>query len=573
LAENACDACVSSTPDRGVLPRWLFLRLLGVVHLVAFTSVWVQADGLFGAEGISPAGPYLEQAARVLGARGDSLWLRVPTLAWWLGTDAGAIDLMCGAGVLFALLLVVGLLPRLTLVALWALYLSVFSISGIFLGYQWDILLLEVTLLAVFYAPDGLWPRPATEAAPSWIAIWMLRLLFFKLMFSAGVVKHGNPTWDALTALDFHFWTQPLPHGAAWFAHTLSEGWRAVGVSFTMYAELVVPFLVFVNPRRGRLLVFAFVSAFVLYVIDGRLGLLSTSALVGLAVVLDDRVLGRVIPGAVPEGTRGVASRMAVFWLTALLMVAIAGTGNYGFFNLLTLVLGLTLLDDGALRRVVPRRWRDEIDGRNAPAPLPARAVVYAAALVLVPLSGLRMLDLVDGGVRAEHAATRWLDEVREPLLSKARPFASVNGYGLFARMTTSRYELIVEGTADGREWKRYGFTYKPDDPASAPPVVGVHMPRLDWQMWFAALQPRCGRRAWFLDFLERLLEGSEAVSGLLALDPFPEQPPRMVRVRRARYTFTGPDVRASTGAVWAVEDAGSYCRAFTLKALRRARK
>ena len=193
------------------------------------------------------------------------------------------------------------------------------------------------------------------------------------------------------------------------------------------------------------------------------------------------------------------------------------------------------------------------------------------------------MVDLVDRGVRQDAVEAEaptvvqrglaWVDAAREPWLKAARPFASVNGYGLFARMTTSRYELLVEGSADGRTWKRYGFKYKPDDPLAAPPVVGVHMPRLDWQLWFAALQPKCGRRAWFLDFVERLLEGSSAVDGLLAENPFRDKPPRMVRVRRAKYSFSDRETRSSTGRVWQVEKAGAYCPAFTLKRLREARR
>ncbi len=577
---------VASLPERGVLPRWVFLRLLGVVHLVAFLSFWVQAKGLVGENGISPAEAYLKRVGTALTKQGDWIGLKVPTIAWWFGADDASIAWICGAGVVCALVLVVGILPRLMVALLWVLYLSVFSVAGVFLGYQWDILLLEVTFLAFFYAPDGFWPKPGSEAAPSRVATWMMRLLWFKLMFSAGVVKFGNPTWDALTALDYHYWTQPLPHGAAWFAHNFSDSMRTVGVSFTMFAELVVPFLVFFNPRRTRLLLWAAVSAFALFAVDGQLGLTSVAVLVGLAALLDDRVLGRVVPGAVPAGPDGVASRMGAFCVTVTLMVGITSTGNYGFFNLLTVVLAVTLLDDAALRPLVPQRWRADMDGTNPRAPWPALAWVYVAALVLVPMSAMRMLDLVgrdtlrDAKAASEaqeaspaQQAMALIDRTRGPLLDFTRPFASINGYGLFARMTTTRHELVVEGSRDGKAWKRYGFKYKPDDPKAAPPVIGVHMPRLDWQMWFAALQPKCGRRAWFLDFLERLLEGSDAVHGLLADNPFPAEPPRMVRVRRERYTFTDAGTRAATERVWVVKDAGDYCPTFTLNRLRASRR
>ena len=79
-----------------------------------------------------------------------------------------------------------------------------------------------------------------------------------------------------------------------------------------------------------------------------------------------------------------------------------------------------------------------------------------------------------------------------------ARKYAAVNGYGLFARMTKTRYELQFEGSIDGQVWRPYSFRYKPNSPGEMPSFAGVHMPRLDWQLWFSALRPRCSER-WFL--------------------------------------------------------------------------
>ena len=191
--------CHRGAVDRR-LTRWVFLRLLAVVYLVALVSYWVQVDGLIGSEGILPLGDHLAWAEQQFGeeARG-----RLPTLFWW-GHSDGALHATLGAGVVLALLLLVGVAPGLMLVALWGIYLSLVVAGQVFLGFQWDALLLETTLLSLFYAPWRLrprWPggeRPVPRGGP-----WLIRFLLFKLMFLSGIVKLIclDPTWWELTAL------------------------------------------------------------------------------------------------------------------------------------------------------------------------------------------------------------------------------------------------------------------------------------------------------------------------------------------------------------------------------------
>ena len=113
--------------------------------------------------------------------------------------------------------------------------------------------------------------------------------------------------------------------------------------------------------------------------------------------------------------------------------------------------------------------------------------------------------------------------------------------------MTTSRLEIVVQGSDDGANWQDYAFRYKPGDPRRAPPVVAPHQPRLDWQMWFAALS-NWHSSPWFANFMVRLLEGSPPVVGLLARNPFPAKPPRYVRAGLFSYEFTSGAERARTG-------------------------
>src|SRR5439155_1111757 len=107
--------------------------------------------------------------------------------------------------------------------------------------------------------------------------------------------------------------------------------------------------------------------------------------------------------------------------------------------------------------------------------------------------------------------------------------FRIVNGYGLFRVMTKDRCEIVIEGSADGIDWLPYEFKWKPGDVKRAPGWCAPHQPRLDWQMWFAALDsPR--ENPWLSGLVVRLLQGSPDVTRLLAHSPFPNTPPRYVR-------------------------------------------
>ena len=188
--------------------RWLFLRLLGVVYLIAFASLTVQITGLVGERGILPAGQFLDSARSMAGADAYRL---LPTV-FWLGASDAALGAVVWAGAGLALLLVFGVAPLVTLPLLWLLYLSLSIAGQDFLSFQWDALLLEAGFLAILWAPGGWLPR-RFQRRPSELARWLLVFLLFKLIFLSGITKlaSGDPTWRTLTALDFHFQTQPLP--------------------------------------------------------------------------------------------------------------------------------------------------------------------------------------------------------------------------------------------------------------------------------------------------------------------------------------------------------------------------
>ena len=493
-------------PPSYAFAGWLFLRLLGIVYLVAFWSLAVQVRGLVGHDGILPAREYVAAVTQWADTHqvGLDRFRLVPTLCWFATSDRFLEGLSVG-GAALAALMVVGVAPAVLLPLLWVIYLSLTVVCQDFLSYQWDTLLLETGLLAIFVAPLTRWDRLRRAGDPPRIARWLLWWLLFRLMFGSGIVKlaSGDSTWHGLTALAYHYETQPLPTPVAWFAHHLPSWFQKASTAATLGVELVAPWFVFA-PRRLRAL--------------------ACALLVGL---------------------QGL----------------IALSGNYAFFNLLTLALCLLLWDDAMLERIAPvlrRRARMEAverRGINHRGHWPMW-MLAGIALVTVPVSIVTIAS--QAGMSVPGAA------IVAPLARLVDPFRSVNSYGLFAVMTTTRPEIVVEGSDDGVTWLPYEFKYKAGDVRRGLSWVAPHQPRLDWQMWFAALG-RYEGEFWFQSFCARLLEGSPSVLGLLAYDPFHGRPPRLVRGVFYQYHFADAATRARDGVWWTRERFGSYSPVLSL--------
>jgi lipase maturation factor 1 len=321
--------------------------------------------------------------------------------------------------------------------------------------------------------------------------VMLFRWLLFRLMFLSGVVKltSHDPVWRDFTALAFHYMTQPLATPLAWYMYQLPLGFQRFSTASVLFIELLIPFLFFA-PRPWR---FA----------------------------------GGVV---------------ALF-----LQVMIFLTGNYTFFNLLTMSLCVFLFDDRAFERVR----------------LPARVArtsafaVGAAAIVIVALSVWELEEMFEQSASPENA-----------LMRIAGPFQIANTYGLFASMTTTRPEIIVQGSRDGVTWLNYEFPFKPGDLRQPPRWAAPYQPRLDWQMWFAALSDYRGS-PWFTNLMVRLLQGSPDVLGLLKTNPFPQAPPRYVRAELFEYSFTNYAARRATGEWWSRLPKGLYFPQISLEDVR----
>jgi lipase maturation factor 1 len=481
---------------------WLFMRLLGVVFAAAFLSLGSQILGLVGHDGILPAQDYLDAVRSQLGSR--AIWF-APTLCWF-STDDSFLRALCTCGTACAALLALGVMPIVTLFGAWACYLSLVVVGQDFLWFQWDGLLLEAGFLALLIAPWRWFSRPDRDPAPSRAGVWILRWLLFRLMFSSAVVKwtSGDPAWRTLTALQFHYQSQPLPPWTAWYAHHLPAAFQKFSAGVMFVIEGLVPLLMFA-PRRPR-----------------------------------------------------IAAAFAI----AFLQILIALTGNYGFFNLLTLALCVLWMDDGAWAwRWKLARGGTPVASRPPDVPrAPARRVVGAlAAAIVVVLFAISLVPLAG----ALSLPTRWLGPL-PAMQSGLSTFRIVDPYGLFAVMTTTRDEIVLEGSVDGAVWQEYAFRDKPGQLTRRPTFTTPAMPRLDWQMWFAALSDY-RRQPWFLRFCERVLHHSPAVRALMAPGAFQSAPPRYLRAVVYEYRFTTAAERRASGAWWSRELRGLYCPVLTL--------
>jgi predicted DCC family thiol-disulfide oxidoreductase YuxK len=462
---------------------------IGLCYLAAFWSFGAQVRGLIGSDGLAPAASYLEAVAKQLG---PARYWELPTLAWASASD-GALVGYCAAGALASLGLILDVAAGPCALACWALYLSLSVVGADFMGFQWDVLLLEAGLIAVFLAPWALRPKRRTEASRG--ALWLMRLLLFKLILQSGMVKllSGDSSWRNLTALEYHYWSQPLPTPLAWWADRLPAGFQKFSCAALFAVELGAPWLL-LGPRRVR-----------------------------------------------AAGAAAIAA----------LMVLIALTGNYGFFNFITIVFCVAALDDSfpLLARLAPKA------APRAPSPWRGRAVAVFAALWLA-VGGVEWA--VQAGVRPPLQAA-W-----SALMNAASPLRSINNYGLFAVMTTTRDEISVDVSVDGHEWREWPFRYKPGDLRRAPPVVAPHMPRLDWQMWFASLG---APSPWFGNLLYRLMKGSPDVEALLGPPPFGGALPKYARGTIWSYRFATPEERRADGSWWRRERKGLYFPVVSLKA------
>jgi len=347
---------------------------------------------------------------------------------------------------------------------------------------------------------------PTREVTPL-VTVLALRFMLFRVELGAGLIKlRHDSCWRDLTCLYFHHETQPLPNPMSALAHRLPKLALRGGVAFSHLVQVVAPFgLFFPQPVSS-------------------------------------------ISGALIIGHQ-------------LLLIVF---GNYAWLNWLTVVLGLTAMDDRSLGLVVPHSFVAMLENASAP-----QSQAFEVAVVLVGLATIAMGTIPVKDLFSKH----------QKMNATYNPLHLVSSYGAFGSVTKTRYEIVVEGTdaldlGPGTVWREYGFRGKPGEPHRRPPQVAPYHLRLDWLMWFLPFSVIVmgervfvsRRERWFMRFVERLLEADAPTRALLRIDPFGDTPPTFVRARFVKYTFANAEQRRTNGVVWMREPKGMYLSPISLE-------
>jgi lipase maturation factor 1 len=492
-------------PDRRLAARWLFLRALGGIYFSAFFSLIFQIRGLIGPNGILPAGDYLRAVEQSLGG-----WQRVwyaPTLLWW-SSGPVALSALCWAGMLGSLLLLLNIWPRGMLTICFVCFLSFVSAAQDFSSYQSDGMLLAAGFVSFFFAPPGMRPGLGVTHPASRASLFLLQWEWFRIYFESGVVKllSGDREWRDFTAMNEYYQNGPLPTWIGWYAQHLPHWFHAATVGATLALELGVVWMLFL-PRRWRIACFFVVTPWQIFVI-----------------------------------------------LTA----------NYAFLNYLVLAMGVLLLDDRFVLKILPERWKNRTTTAFESNATPVKEPRGWGGRLRGPWKFLKLnassvLLLWIG--YATTAQLIWMF-TRAPLptipVAALEPFRIANQYGLFAVMTRGRYEIEFQGSTDGQHWVAYPFRYKPQELNQPPPIYAPYQPRFDWNLWFASLGS--WREYPIVPNTEaRLLSNDKDVLDLFADNPFAQEAPRQIRVVLWQYWFATMAEKRETGMWWRRQLVGLY--------------
>ena len=549
----------------------LFLSSLGLIHAIAFWSYYVQFPGLLSASGIEPVHRLLPYAAPTLHRLGwtddDSLCELVAILGMILGTVIWSG--VCQHGLLFGLQA--------------ALYSVLVRSGGTFYSFQWDTLLLETTAItALTYAP-WLRLRPTVELASS-LAPWPLRFLLFKLMYMSGVVKlQANcPTWLNLTALEYHFGTQCLPGPLAWHAQQMHPFLLRFGVAVTLWLEIPATLMLLIPSktvrRTGALLQLVLQ---VMIILTGSYNFFNLLTMALCIPVMEEAVSSNKTP-----------RHRTFLWYMACWIYALWTFLSMFEISTVEETLSIRLLKapqevDGYTETIIPlvlytvtacmafQTLRHTISRRSP--------FVLVHGIVCLGVIGLVALPLFSLTPKLQQRGFVGSQKLFTPLhQTYARPYHLANGYGLFRRMTgvstttnatqgwaglppsvVARPEIILEARLEGSEdeWHELNFRWKPGNETFLPQQVAPHQPRLDWQMWFAALGT-LSNNPWLIHLVKKLLDGCEPVLDLLGDSALTGRKVLQIRAKVYHYDFTriesdwsetipGAEILPANGSFW----------------------
>ncbi|XP_063400829.1 lipase maturation factor 2-like isoform X1 [Mytilus trossulus] len=563
-----------------------FLWGMAAIYLLAFSSLYVQIPGLYGDNGILPARLAVGKAAKSFAdlLDGHPTLLRLMPMIG-LDTETG-LDLLCILGILisFAALLFQAARDVFAFTLLWMLYLSIYQVGQTFMWFQWDILLLEAGFLTILVAPLNIQLpkkyRMSIHHEHDSITLWLVKWLLFRLMFASGIVKltSGCPTWWGLTALSVHFESQCIPTPLAWYWHQFPEWFLKLSCVATYVIEMAIPFLFFA-PVRG-LKIFAFCAQLmlqILIILTGNYNFFNLLTIVLCIPLLDDQAFGK-------KGRKRTRSTGLLSNIFEIVTVCYIGYQTWKLFSLQvvtspsfsikseiafsskefdhwleqivpwTIVIGCVSLGYEVLLSVL----RCFITDSNIVWKVWSAVLCLVFGVLAVAMFCLSLVPFTTG---IHRPSQKLLPTDITRMHEKTKEFHIASSYGLFRRMTGvgGRPEVIVEGSNSMQTgWKEYEFLYKPGNLSKKLPIVAPHQPRLDWQMWFAALG-NYQHNPWFVTMVYRLLTGQEEVLELIANNPFPDAPPKYIRAKLYHYHYTSSSQTRSPKNWWTRKEKSEY--------------
>lgn len=488
------------------LTRFVLLRFLGFVYFFAFVSLATQVIPLMGDNGILPADNFLEairaQFPTTQSAFGieegpslGQLFMRLPTI-FWFGISDEWMLFLAWSGVFLSSILLLWFANVPILFLLWLIYLSFINIGQRWLSYGWEMQLVETGFLAMFFVPI-LDPRPFPKFPPPVPVIWLMRWLAFRVHLGAGLIKiRGDECWRNLTCLISHYETQPIPNPLSLWLHFMPALFHKIGVLFNHFVELIVPVFILMPWRNMRHIA-------------------------------------------------GVLSIGFQFFLIL--------SGNLAFINWITIVPFLAAFDDSFWKRILPRfvvKGADAARDRAIKEHKEEDAIHYIPSLIFGVIVLLLSIPVVIN-----------LFSSRQIMNFSFNQFHLVNTYGAFGAIGKERNELVVQGTSDGEitektEWKEYEFKAKPTDINRGLPIIAPYQPRVDWQIWFAAMSSP-DREPWLIHFVWKLLHNDRGALSLISRNPFPDDAPEFIRIEFYKYSFVHPWEKGD--AVWKREYIGPW--------------
>lgn len=404
------------------LTRFVILRFVGLVYLVGFLVAANQIIPLIGHDGLLPADTYLERLEAHFGSKSEG-FAQIPSIFWFNHSDAFIQCIMC-AGAGLSLVVLAGYANAIIMLLLWALYMSLIHIGQLWYSYGWETQLLETGFLAMFLCPL-LDPRPFPKRSPHVLIIWLFRWMIFRIMLGAGLIKiRGDECWRDLTALYYHYETQPVPNPLSRWLHFMPHWFQKAGVLWNHFVELIVPWFGF-GPR--------------------------------------------------------IARHIAGFLMVSFMLILIF-SGNLSFLNWLTIIPALACFDDTFWCRVLPRFITERADGAAKNGTGSSEWQAIAAFTFTFIVAYLSLIGPVPNLLSSQQAMNTSFDRLH--LVNTYGAFGTV-GRERYEIIFEGTSDPIP---ADLSDWKPYEFKVKPGDISRRPAIITPYHYRLDWQIWFAAM-------------------------------------------------------------------------------------